>query len=65
MTVQQDYNSDKLKVESKEKTRRNLDRGSSPDAADAFVLTFASYASMSQERISWKKPLEREMLGIV
>ena len=65
VTVQQDYNSDKLKVESKEKTRRNLDRGSSPDAADAFVLTFASYASMSQERISWKKPLEREMLGIV
>jgi len=65
VTVQQDYNSDKLKVESKEKTRRNLDRGSSPDAADAFVLTFASYASMSQERISWKKPLEREMPGIV
>ena len=65
VTVQQDYNSDKLKVESKEKPRRNLDRGSSPDAADAFVLTFASYASMSQERISWKKPLEREMLGIV
>jgi hypothetical protein len=65
VTVQQDYNSDKLKVESKEKTRRNLDRGSSPDRADAFVLTFASYASMSQERISWKKPLEREMLGIV
>jgi len=65
VAVQQDYNSDKLRVESKEKTRRNLDRGASPDRADAFVLTFASYASTSQERISWKKPLEREMPGIV
>jgi hypothetical protein len=65
VTVQQDYNSDKLKVESKEKTRRNLDRGSSPDRADAFVLTFASYASMSGNSTKWNKPLERPMLGIV
>lgn len=65
VTVQQDYNSDKLKVESKEKTRRNLDRGSSPDRADAFVLTFASYASMSGSSTRWNKPLERPMIGIV
>ena len=65
VTVQQDYNSDKLKVESKEKTRRNLDRGSSPDRADAFVLTFASYASMSGNSTRWNKPLERPMIGIV
>jgi phage terminase large subunit len=62
--VQQDYNSDKLKVESKEKTRKNLERGASPDAADAMILTFASYASISNTT-SWKKPLERKILGIV
>ena len=65
VAVQQDYNSDKLKVESKEKTRKNLDRGASPDRADAFVLTFASYASMSGTSTSWKKPLERPTIGIV
>ena len=65
VTVQQDFNSDKLKVEPKERTRKNLERGASPDAADAMILTFASYASMTSGRISWKKPLEREMLGIV
>lgn len=65
VAVQQDYNSDKLKVESKEKTRKNLDRGASPDRADAFVLTFASYASMSGNLTNWKKPLERPMIGIV
>ena len=65
VTVQQDFNSDKLKVESKERTRKNLERGASPDRADSFVLTFASYASMTSGRISWKKPLERESLGLV
>ena len=65
VAVQQDYNSDKLKVESKEKTRKNLDRGASPDRADAFVLTFASYASMSGNLTNWKRPLERPMIGLV
>ena len=65
VTVQQDYNSDKLKVESKEKTRKNLERNQSPDAADAMILTFASYASMSNSNISWKKPLKRELRGVV
>ena len=65
VTVQQDFNSDKLKVESKERTRKHLERGASPDAADAMILTFASYASMTNSRISWKKPLERQNLGLV
>ena len=65
VTVQQDFNSDKLKVESKERTRKNLERGASPDRADAMILTFASYASMTNSRISWKKPLERQNLGLV
>ena len=65
VVVQQDYNSDKLKVEPKEKTRKNLEGGKSPDKADALILTFASYASMSSASLSWNKPLIREIGGIV
>ena len=55
----------KLQVEPKDQTRQRLGRNASPDAADALVLTFASYASMTTGRGSWNKPLEREMPGIV
>lgn len=65
VVVQQDFNSDKLKVEPKERTRANLPGGVSPDCADALILTFASYASMSNTNYSWKKPLIREIKGIV
>jgi hypothetical protein len=52
----------KTKVESKDEIRKRL--GSSPDSADALILTFASYASRNASK-SWTKPLLREMKGIV
>ena len=55
----------KLQVEPKDQTRQRLGRNTSPDSADALILTFASYASMTTGKRSWKQPLEREPLGIV
>ncbi len=55
--------SGKIKVESKDEIRRRLGRNASPDAADALILTFASYAT--RKSIPWNKPLIREMPGIV
>ena len=55
----------KLQVEPKDQTRQRLGRNASPDAADALVLTFASYASMTTGRAAWNKPMERRMPGIV
>jgi len=52
----------KTKVESKDEIRKRL--GSSPDSADALILTFASYASRNASK-SWSKPLVREIKGIV
>ena len=52
----------KTKVESKDDIRKRL--GSSPDSADALILTFASYASRNVSK-AWSKPLLREMKGIV
>jgi len=52
----------KTKVESKDEIRKRL--GSSPDSADALILTFASYASRNASK-SWSKPLIREIKGIV
>ena len=52
----------KTKVESKDEIRKRL--GSSPDSADALILTFASYASRNASK-SWSKPLMREIKGIV
>ena len=54
----------KTKVESKDDIRRRLGNNSSPDSADALILTFASYASRNASR-SWSKPLIRELKGIV
>jgi hypothetical protein len=54
----------KTKVESKDDIRRRLGNNSSPDSADALILTFSSYASRSASK-SWSKPLIREMKGIV
>ena len=51
----------KQKVESKDEIRRRL--GSSPDAADALMLTHAGYASRS--KVPWSKALGREIKGIV
>ena len=55
--------SGKIKVESKDDIRRRLGRNASPDAADALLLTFSSYAA--RKSIPWSKPLIREMPGIV
>ena len=55
--------SGKIKVESKDDIRRRLGRNASPDAADALILTFSSYAA--RKSIPWSKPLIREMPGIV
>ena len=54
----------KTKVESKDDIRRRLGSSASPDAADALILTFASYASRGASK-SWSKPLDREIRGIV
>jgi phage terminase large subunit len=54
----------KTKVESKDDIRRRLGSNASPDAADAFCLTFAGYAAHGK-RTSWNKPLVREIKGIV
>jgi phage terminase large subunit len=54
----------KTKVESKDDIRRRLGNNASPDAADALILTFASYASRNASK-SWSKPLNREIMGIV
>jgi hypothetical protein len=61
---------DKIKVESKEKTKK---RGKhiSPDVADAFVLTFAStasnivYGSGGQTSRGWAQPLRRNIGGLL
>jgi len=53
----------KIKVESKDEIRRRLGRNASPDAADALILTFSSFAS--RKGIPWNKPLIREIKGIV
>jgi len=55
--------SGKIKVESKDDIRRRLGNNASPDAADALILTFSSYAT--RKGIPWKKPLIREIPGIV
>jgi len=55
----------KLQVEPKDQTRQRLGSNASPDAADALILTFASYASMTTGKRAWNKPMEREMPGIV
>ena len=51
----------KLKVESKQEMRRRGNR--SPDAADAFVLTFASEGATARHgyRSSWNKSAKREL----
>lgn len=57
--------SGKLQIEGKDQIRkRGLD---SPDAADAFVLTFASHAATAQMGWSFdsRKPLKRGIRGIV
>ena len=55
--------SGKIKVESKDELRKRLGNNASPDAADALILTFSSYAS--KKGIPWNKPLIREIKGIV
>jgi hypothetical protein len=54
----------KLKVESKQEMRRRGNR--SPDAADAFVLTFASEGATARHgyRSSWNKSVKRELKWI-
>jgi phage terminase large subunit len=57
----------KIQIESKDEIRK---RGlKSPDVADAFVLTFASDAATAtygfSATSSWKKPLRRNISGIV
>lgn len=56
--------SGKLKVESKEEMRRRGNR--SPDAADAFVLTFASEGATARHgyRSSWNKSVKRDLKWI-
>ena len=61
--LQKLVDSGKIKVESKDDIRRRLGRNASPDAADALILTFSSYAA--RKSIPWSKPLIREMPGIV
>ena len=51
----------KQKVESKDEIRRRL--GSSPDRADALMLTHSNYASRS--KVPWTTSLGREIKGIV
>ena len=55
--------SGKIKVESKDAIRRRLGNNASPDAADALILTFASYAT--RKSTPWNKPLIREIPGLV
>jgi hypothetical protein len=57
----------KIQIESKEEMRK---RGfPSPDAADAFVLTFAGVAAIATHgrgpNSSWDKPLKRNLAGVV
>jgi hypothetical protein len=57
----------KIQIESKEEMRK---RGyPSPDAADAFCLTFAGVAAIATHgrsgSSSWDKPLKRNLAGIV
>ena len=54
----------KLKVESKQEMRRRGNR--SPDAADAFVLTFASEGATARHgyRSSWNKSVKRDLKWI-
>ena len=59
------YTSDgKLKVESKESMRKRGNR--SPDAADAFVLTFASEGATARHgyRSSWNQSVKRDLKWI-
>ena len=49
---------------------KKKERGvSSPDYADAFILTFASSAAVfsggNDKRLSWNEPLKRKLKGIV
>lgn len=58
----------KIKVESKRDTKART-RTKSPNRADSFLLTFASEAITASgteaQPLSWKKPLRREIKGIV
>ena len=63
-SVRYNYSSTgKIKVETKDEIRRRLGNNASPDAADALILTFSSFAS--RKSIPWNKPLVREIPGIV
>lgn len=57
--------SGKLKIETKEETKRRMTSGKSPDIADAFILTFAAQAVSavygSSASTSWKEPLQRDI----
>jgi len=58
----------KTKVEGKKETKKRT-KTRSPNRADAFLLTFASEAitasGVEDVSVSWKKPLEREIKGLV
>ena len=55
--------SGKLKLESKEEMKKRI---RSPDKADAFTLTFASSPAIFSggERLSWNKPIVRNITGV-
>jgi hypothetical protein len=61
--------SGKLKIETKEETKRRMTSGKSPDIADAFILTFAApavsaiYGSVGST--TWKEPLQRDIKWLV
>jgi phage terminase large subunit len=59
----------KIKVESKEDMKKREPRIGSPNAADAFLLTFAeelqTMSHGSQQSVRWNQPLKRGLKGIV
>lgn len=61
--------SGKLKIETKEETKKRMTSGKSPDIADAFILTFAAQAVSaiygSSASTTWKEPLQRDIKWLV
>lgn len=63
--------SGKMRAESKDDLKKREPRMGSPDEGDAFILTFAREAAISlggssmYRKTSWKKPLKRNIRGLV
>ena len=61
--------SGKLKIETKDETRKRQTSGKSPDLADAFILTFAATAVSAlygtAGSTTWKEPLQRDIKWLV